>query len=217
MAGAPRAGIYIAGRLTGHDWLAFRKQVQVGGPEEPWAQAFADYFETRLKLRYLLPIDTLISEGTLRGEGFSIVALQCTLIEFLAAVKDGKNYRRLTKAEHKAGVKIGPNEYDNSREIFTKFLSGDPVFAPAFPTIDEAEEFYVSVRCGLLHEAQTKNGWTIWAGTDQGPIVDAKRKIVFRDKLQKAILGWVQGYGLSLVKDKTLQDGFLRKFDNLNS
>jgi hypothetical protein len=73
-------------------------------------------------------------------------------------------------------------------EVFTKFLSSDPVFAPAFPTIDEAENFYVSVRCGLLHEAQTKNGWTIWAGTDQGPIVDAKQKIVFRDKLQKASL-----------------------------
>ena len=53
---------------------------------------------------------------------------------------------------------------------------------------DQARDFYISVRCGLLHEARTKNGWTIWA-KHGSRIIDATgaQKILYRDDFQKAL------------------------------
>jgi hypothetical protein len=72
------------------------------------------------------------------------------------------------------------------------------------------------VRCGLLHEARTKNDWTISAKSYKGLIADPQKKIVYRDNFQDAILQFIEDYGARLVKDKELQAAFVRKFDKLS-
>jgi hypothetical protein len=64
-------------------WQAFKGSLTVGGDAALWESAFTDYFHPRLWHRYLKPIKTLQSSGSTAGEGFSIVAIQCSLIEYL--------------------------------------------------------------------------------------------------------------------------------------
>ena len=104
-AGAARK-LHIAGWNTANDWKRLRAKLLEGGNDELWRSAYEDYFRRRLELRYLGPIKALQDSGSYRGEGFSIVAIQCTLFEFLQSTINGTNYRFLNKGE-----KLGPNEY----------------------------------------------------------------------------------------------------------
>jgi hypothetical protein len=200
--------IQISGSRTAADWKTFEERLVKEDSQELWAEAFEEYFKQRLELRYLKPI-RILQGGGWQGEGFSIVTIQCALIEFLAATKIGKNHRHLKKKET-----LGEHEYSRSSGIFSNFLATDPAFQPFFDAAS-AEEFYTSVRCGLLHEARTKNGWTIWATSGgKGPI-DPARKIVFRDDLQSTIDAFITDYGFELLSNKDLQAAFVRKFNNL--
>ncbi|MBZ9992978.1 hypothetical protein [Mesorhizobium sp. BH1-1-4] len=198
---------YIAGRRTVADWQAFKPSL-LAGQGARWPDAFQDYFKARLESRYLAPIKLLQDHGTFQGEGFSIVAIQCTLIEFLAATLRGMSYRFVSQAS----PRLGAYEYSKSGKMFNDFLVTEQPFAAVF-TQAVAEDFYASVRCGLLHEARTKNGWTIWAKGNA--MIDPVRKIVFRDNLQTAILDYVSQYGRTLLGDPALQAAFIRKFDDL--
>ncbi|NKL74801.1 hypothetical protein GFM09_37475 [Rhizobium leguminosarum bv. viciae] len=197
---------YIAGWKTAEDWR--RSRGQLHGPGAPWKKAFEEYFVARLTLRYLNPIKLLQEHGTFQGEGFSIVAIQCTLIEFLAATRAGKGYRLPKRGE----PALGEFEYSKSAEMFIAFLSQIEPFSKDFSP-DLAQDFYSSVRCGLLHEARTKDGWTIWARGEG--IIDPDRKVVHRDNMQSAIETYVANYGKELLADAKLQAAFVRKFDAL--
>jgi len=78
-----------------------------------------------------------------------------------------------------------------------------------------AHDFYVGVRCGVLYEARTKNGWMILAESETGQIIDPNLKIVYRDNFQTALLKFVRWYKTALPSTPALQEAFLRKFDNL--
>ncbi|WP_026784846.1 hypothetical protein [Pleomorphomonas koreensis] len=197
----------IAGKLTAEDWSAFKAILVVGGDARLWGQAFENYLWQRLQLRYLHPIRLLQLNGTWEGEGFSILSIQCALIEFLAALRKGQNYRHIKRGEN-----LGAHEYSKSGKLFVEFLSTTKTFDTWFPS-DVAEDFYSSIRCALLHEARTKNGWIIW-GTGACPI-DAGRKIVYRDTLQCVILDYIEAYRQSLRGDLSLQEAFFRKFESL--
>jgi hypothetical protein len=79
----------IAGWKTGKDWHKFRASLIVGGDEAKWHEASNEYFRTRLDLRYLHPIKILEEQKEFRGEGFSILTIQCSLIEFLESTVQG--------------------------------------------------------------------------------------------------------------------------------
>jgi hypothetical protein len=51
--------------------------------------AFDIFFYTRIKTRFLNPIDWILEKRHDKGEGFSVVALQRILIEFLEAFYQG--------------------------------------------------------------------------------------------------------------------------------
>jgi len=71
---------YIAGSKTTDDWKAFKSKLAPGGDPVAWETAFTDYFHGRLSARYLDPIKVLQDNGSSLGEGFSIAAIQCSLI-----------------------------------------------------------------------------------------------------------------------------------------
>lgn len=202
------ADTYIAGTKTVADWYAIRERL-VRPDAQAWREAFTEYFETRLHLRYLHPIHLLQEHGTFQGEGFSIVAIQCSLIEFLESTAQGKNYRY-----QRRGELLEAYEYSSSQSIFVAFLRDRAPFSQAFNE-ESAQDFYVSIRCGLLHEAQTKNSWRIWAESHVGAIAHVKDRIVYRNGFQAALLKYIAAYGASLQVDAELQQAFIRKFDNL--
>jgi hypothetical protein len=204
--------VFIAGRRTIKDWKAFQPTLILGGDTKPWEKAAKDYFEARLVSRYLTPIKTLQQSGSQRGEGFSIVAVQCSLIEFLESTVQGTSYRYVPP---KGVPPLGQYEYSNSGEIFVSFLVNRPPFKNDFTTQDVARDFYEGVRCGLLHEARTKNGWMILAKNSGSQTIDANQKIIYRDNFQTALLAFVEWYKGALPSDRALQEAFIRKFDSL--
>jgi hypothetical protein len=214
----PRKDICIAGARTIGEWEDRKAGLVVGGPPEPWATAFRDFFLERLRTRYFAPIDILRKRESHRrngqnawqGEGFAIVALQCSLIEFLGSTLEGSHY----KFRRNKNIPLGNYEYDDSKDLFVRFLTTAPPFKAVF-TKALAQDFYANVRCGLLHEARTKNRWTILAIPTTGPCVDAKTKIIYRDDLQDAFIAFTEWYGAELPKNKGYQEAFLRKFESL--
>ncbi len=199
---------YIAGWNTPADWYVIRARLEFG-KQQGWTEAYTDFFRTRLELRYLRPIKVLQDNDISQGEGFSILAIQCSLIEFLESTTQGTSYRYVRRGE-----KISAYEYSSSQAIFIAFLRDRAPFCKAF---DEATalDFYINVRCGLLHEARTKNGWRIWAENQRDVIADTSKRIVYRNNFQNALISYIDAYGKILPFNQALQEAFVRKFDSL--
>ena len=122
-------------------------------------------FKTRIENFYFKPIDIIKEPKELNGEGFTILTIQCALIEMFSAFKYGKihnHYKRTEKPFY---------EYKLSKECFIPFLHTELIFENHFYRIEDGKklinqpfsaiEFYNNVRCGLMHEARTKGNWTI--------------------------------------------------------
>jgi hypothetical protein len=199
----------IAGWKSAEDWRTLRAMLVIGGSPDLWQQAFREYFQTRLELRYFHPIRVLRDHGTFRGEGFSILAIHCTLIEFLESTIQGVKYRHLRRGE-----KLAPYEYSSGRDVFVSFLVKRQPFAEDFDQ-KLALDFYVGVRCGLLHEARTKSGWRVRARGTTEAVIDADDRIVYRDNFHDALQRFIASYGAALVNDPKLQQAFIRKFEDL--
>jgi len=86
--------VRIAGRKTTADWQQSRQALAPGADANLWQKAFNTYFVERLTSRYLKPIELLQTAHTFDGEGFSILAIHCSLIEFLESTLQGLSYRR---------------------------------------------------------------------------------------------------------------------------
>ncbi|MFA6712159.1 MAG: hypothetical protein WCS33_05580, partial [Candidatus Caldatribacteriota bacterium] len=56
---------------------------------EHWKEII-EKFRVRIENYYFFPIDSIIASNKLRGEGFTILTIQCVLIEMFAAFKYGK-------------------------------------------------------------------------------------------------------------------------------
>ena len=201
----------IAGSKTNVDWLAIQPALSSGSDPNMWRRAVEDFFHERLRGRYLDPIEILQGHSRLEGEGFSIVAIQCTLIEFLESTIQGVNYRYVRRPGD-----LGDYEYSNSRDVFMKFLTQRVPFSAAFDAA-LAAEFYADIRCGVLHEARSKGRWRIHAKSMTNKIVDQSKKVLYRNDFQAGILHVIRWYEESVPNDLSLQEAFIRKFDSLAS
>jgi hypothetical protein len=201
---------FIAGKKKVSHWRAFEATLTPGQDPDLWQRAFKEYFHARLSHRYLKPIEALQKIGSKSGEGFSIVAIQCSLIEFLESTLKGISYRHHRKGD----PPLRQYEYSESGRIFESFLVQRTPFDREF-TPQLAHDFYVSVRCGVLHEARTKNGWTIQAKSKTGQVIDANLHTLYRDDFQASLLAFVEWYEKALPSDPALQEAFVRKFNDL--
>lgn len=202
---------YIAGWKTLHDWDSFKNELVIDGTHDKWEKAYSDYLIPRLNLRYFNPVKILQEHGTFQGEGFSIMTILCSLVEFLESTYQGKIYKYVQR-----GQQLGQNEYSSSKTMFISFLENRAPFKTEFVN-GLATEFYSSIRCGLLHEATTKNGWRIWAKSPNGKIVNQTEKIIYRDDFEKAINKCIEDYGQKLQSSADLQRSFIIKFDDLKN
>ena len=75
--------VRIAGTKTVGDWQQLRRALVPGCDQSLWRTAFRTFFESRISSRYLKPIALLQEARTFGGEGFSILAIHCSLVEFL--------------------------------------------------------------------------------------------------------------------------------------
>ncbi|MDR1349050.1 MAG: hypothetical protein LBJ63_11620 [Prevotellaceae bacterium] len=111
--------------------------------EEKNKEKLAEFVCQRLYARYLKPFKYNNDEYK---NGFAIMANCCLLIETLQSFKEG------------LGDSKGQSEC-----LFKIFFKDDKIFKEhkEFQKID----FYHNIRCGILHQGETKGGWKIERGS----------------------------------------------------
>ncbi len=221
----------IADQNTVADWKLLRDKLEKHKLSESpttaekaqnspyWKRAYWDFFYRRLNTRYLEPICLLTTLGESKGEGFSIVSIQCSLIEFLQSTYDGMNFNKGT-GSYKENLGKGKNEYGfGSSDVFTKFLETQAPFNNVFGVKGSVckDDFYSNVRCALLHEAGTREGWKIIRNSTKNQIVEieGKEKKLYRNQFQAALLEYIGNYLCELIENRDRQDAFIEKFDGL--
>ncbi|WP_426325172.1 hypothetical protein [Pedobacter sp. R-06] len=203
----------IAGRKTVADWDSIKSDLTDFNNTDLWTTAYNDFYIKRLNDRYLNPIKSIKKNDAYTGEGFSIMTIICSLIEFLEATYQGKSYRYRKKGD----PLLGQYEYGASGQIFIDFLTNRIPFNTHFNVIN-AGEFYRNVRCGLLHESRTNGNWTIWGNSGDGTLLKKTpiETIIYRDEFYASILEFINiHYKSELMSSNKRKKAFIRKFDNL--
>lgn len=156
------------------------------------------FIDERYQERFFDPITKLMdSHGQLHGFGFAIMALCSLLIESLQCYRYGLptthdgEYAALSRLfTPPIEYQIQPNERRNGKTAFIDFFSSD-AHRTLFPNVDGVV-FYNAIRNGLLHQAQTKQGWRI--RSDQPQVWNASDKIVDRTKFADALKSAFEKY-----------------------
>ena len=172
-----------------------------------WTEAIK-LFQKRLNRKFFNPIKSIIDKNILEGEGFTIVTVQCAIIESLASFRTGQIF-----AHEK--VKGQPSYiYNKSAKMFVSFLHSSIIFKDNFYQIDNvgnlipdipfsASDFYSCVRCGLMHEARTKGEWYINATKKD---VKTEKVFIERDGTKIKLLRTILHYRLRDCITEYLQD-----------
>jgi hypothetical protein len=204
----------IAGDRTCRVWVTFKQSLENGRDAPAWRRAAQDYFHARIDAGYLQPVEAIQNkQSKMKGEGFAIVAILCSLIEFLEATVRGLKY---VHGVHKK--ELAPFEYSDNKKLFVDFLRKREPFQQEFTAKKIAESFYVFVRCGLLHEAATKGEWLIRSSGSK--IIEQKSNgewIVYHRRFYSALYEFIKWYETRLTTDADFQAAFIRKFDSLCS
>lgn len=215
----------IAGNLTISNWNELSKNLNCLSNDN-WSDAF-QYFEERIKTRYINPIKSILEIGDNLGEGFAVVNLQCSLIETIESFINGCNSEynsRKRKTQWKKGVTI---IFNSNKEIFISFFNNRTPFKEL--NIDGGL-FYQDVRCGLLHETQTKNNWKIKCDTAESGLAyqeinnrNIVEKIIHRENFQIYLEKLIARYRISIITRADfdgipaceLRENFIAKFSHI--
>lgn len=171
--------------------------------KENWGE-MTSIFIDRIESRFLKPIRLIEKDKTI-GEfsGFAILALDCLIIETLHQFYEGIDE---TIGEH--------------RKAFWRFFKQSKYFCSSFSR-RKAFVFYSHFRCGILHQAQTKNKSLVRIGQDR--MIDTVTNIVSdglivdREKFHRAIENEINSYidKLRSVNPKysDLKNNFIKKMN----
>jgi hypothetical protein len=212
-------------------WKKQRKKIKDYSFNEDW-EVVIDIFEKRIENKFFEPLRLLKDKGNNEGSGFSMVAIECLLIELFAAFREGKVFN-VSYCENSDP----PYQYKDCQTLYVDFLttifpfnkqfSSDPIKVDKENKLFPANEFYTHVRCGLLHEGKTKGNWTInlKPGTEPKGIFlgkDGKKLKIYRTILLKKLENYLTHYASELrglkgdeEKNKILRRNFARKMDHL--
>lgn len=175
-----------------------------------WGEAF-NFFEDRITTRYIKPAENISKIKSYDGEGFSIVAILCSTIEALETFRTGKIYRKATR-NNPLNQEL---EYYKSQEVFKSFLTNQYPFCSEFVSIQLADDFYENVRCSILHEATTRNGWRIRTDTSKLIVVKENEKILNRDIFLNYVKEYIKLYKNDYMSNEILRGNFFRKFNGI--
>lgn len=137
--------IEIAPSFSCIDWRVLKKQLSDDGRwesfENPWKEAIR-IIRSRIQVRFINCIDSLSSR---RYAGFTVLAIDCLLLEAIQAFKRGYHTKN-------------PKQ---SRAAYKELLLNSPHFAPWFADEKSVDDFYTYVRNGLLHDGETRKGYLV--------------------------------------------------------
>jgi len=158
-------------------------------------------FDSRIHERYINPVDFLVAAETdtpliERRFGFTILAIDCLLIETFGAFIEGH--------EDTDGC---------SKATFCKFLTARPQFSNHFSE-PLAKQFYKEFRCGVLHQAEVGGSSKVWS---VGPLVQTVGDAIivnrneFHERLKIEFTAYLQE--LRNHTNTVLRDNFRKKMN----
>lgn len=131
--------------------------------------ALSNFIQKRFTERYITPMRVAPSEKN----GFTLMAISCLMIEALESF-----YRGWPKSSRKSQLAFC-QFFDRNQQF--SFLRG------------YSTEFYIHVRCGILHQAETTGGWHI---RRDGAIFEESRKKInaklFHDRVEQALKAYCE-------------------------
>lgn len=141
-------------------------------------ERIAEFFERRFTERYITPIKALVKE---RKHGFCTMAVSCLMIEALQCFWTGDKETPWKKSE----------------AFFDNFFDRTPALK-----IFKGTTFYGDIRCGILHQAETKGGWKINRENDNRQVLDGRSidATIFHQHVERALIEHVD---LLKKEDKT--------------
>lgn len=153
--------IKISPKFTQKDWtdLDLSKNCMVN-----WNKAI-EIFEDRINGRYLKQIEALDKNEDLKirtFSGFAIMSIACLLIETLEQFWNGNFTTVKIKNNKKENCFINFFYKNNKKHIsndalaFHSFFQKSNELKKFFDTPEKSNVFYSKIRCGLLHQGQTK-------------------------------------------------------------
>lgn len=154
------------------------------------------FLRERQNERFFGPIQTLkLAAGNQQGYGFATMALCSLLVETIQSFRDGLPTTFGPELQRLKASKRVPPAFQipiglqvNGKKAFQKFFR---THRRHFPRI-HGDLFYKNIRNGLLHQAQTKGGWTIMKS---GPVVfDTAKRTLYRDNFAEALNACFEDY-----------------------
>lgn len=135
----------------------------------------ANFIFKRLSERYLIPLENVPQKFK---NGFSLMANACLLIETYESFRQGWD----------------STEGANWRTFKSFFYreNGFIIFKP------DAYDFYSNVRCGILHQGETKGGWKITRKKD-APLFDRDDKTINATKFFQELRKSLEAYRVLLI------------------
>jgi len=132
----------------------------------------AKFIYKRFSERYIEPFEA-IEDKKEKKNGFSLMAIACLMIEALESFWQGL-----------------PDTQYKSKKMFKDF------FSHCFELKDFIgleEQFYENIRCGILHQAETRAGWKI-SRERNIPLLDKERRIINATKFQTKLKSYLERY-----------------------
>ncbi len=84
---------------------------------------------------------------------------------------------------------------DRSKAAFCSFFDAHNQFAPFR---GHAERFYYEVRCGILHQGETRGGWRILRS---GPVFDPSTRVINATAFLRSVGRVLKAYCRDLARD----------------
>ena len=160
--------------------------------EADWNTAVA-ILKDRIEGRFISQIDLLSDD--INANGFTVMALNCLLIETLYQFKEGKDKT--------------PSR--QNKEVYSNFLMQE--FPREFNTKNIADSFYTNIRCGILHSAQTKNESRLSDREDVVVTFEGDTLVVSVTGVSSLLKTYFEQYLQKLVdpNEVTLRNNFINK------
>jgi hypothetical protein len=186
----------IGAEFEAADWPALRTGL-ASGDAEAWREA-VELLRARIDTRYLHHAGELLKRSY---SGFAVLAIDCAVVEALEQFRTGEKETPTGKGG----------------EFFQAFLTKTRLVKHFTP--ETAKLFYQTIRCGILHQAETKEDTLVKKNAKQfvversssgkGLVINAAR---FHAELNAAF----DEYANALLNgDQTLRANFMRKMDHI--
>jgi hypothetical protein len=140
--------------------------------DEEAKKRLVDVIYHRLHRRYIVPMKKVPVKYK---SGFLMMASACLLIEAFQSFREGLEYTK----ERGAG-----------EERFLKFFTEIDDFKSL---AQHTHDFYTNVRCGILHQAETYQGWRVRRDKN-GPLFDPEKGVINANAFLKALSRSLRAY-----------------------